>query len=164
VDDSVTLPSGFSDLTSGITFTIWANRPLRKLCRFFDFGTGTAPLNFGRVGTTNGVVVYSSVTQVPVDNAITLDEWQMFALTMDREGSVVIYRNAIPLISGSVMVPNVALVHPITLGESNGAADALYAGQMDDAQLTIIPRQPLRFWICMSRLKAASAWRNRSMI
>lgn len=141
VDDYIQLPDGFSDLTSGLTFVVWAKPTAAgSYARFFDFGTGTSSLNFGRVGTTNGIVLYSSVTEVPVADAITLDEWQMFAVTMDHEGNVVIYRNAIPLISGSLMVPNVATRTPNYLGRSNSAADALYAGQMDDIQLYNYPR------------------------
>jgi hypothetical protein len=141
VDDSVTLPSGFSDLTSGITFTVWAKPTAAgSYAKFFDFGTGTADFNFGRVGTSTSIVLFSSVTQVPADNAITLNEWQMFAVTMDHEGNVVIYRNAIPLISGSLMLPNVAARTPNYLGRSNGTADALFAGLMDDIQLTNYPK------------------------
>ncbi|MCE5187467.1 MAG: hypothetical protein LLF76_15205 [Planctomycetaceae bacterium] len=141
VDDSIQLPDGFADLTSGITFTVWAKPTAAgSFARFFDFGTGVASFNFGRSGTSNGLVLFSSVTQVPVDNAITLNEWQMFAVTMDHEGNVVIYRNAIPLISSSLMVPNIATRTPNYIGRSNSTADALFAGQMDDIQLTNYPK------------------------
>jgi hypothetical protein len=145
--DYVDLPDGFSDFRNGLTVTLWAMPAAAgSYARFFDWGNGASNDNifFCRLGTSNTLafnVYLADVSSTPVEaaNALELDAWQFLVVTMDNGGNVVLYKNGVPLQTGTVFVPAVVTRTNNFIGESNWAADALYAGLMDDIKLYNYP-------------------------
>ncbi|HPP56811.1 MAG TPA: hypothetical protein PK054_09570 [Anaerohalosphaeraceae bacterium] len=141
--DYVDLPDGFADFTTGLTITLWAKPTAApSYARFIDWGNGAAADNilFYRVGTTNTLAfnVYqggTAGTAVQAPQALESNVWQFLAVTMDGSGNVVLYKNGRPIQNGTVLMPNVAVRTVNYIGESNWAADALYAGLMDEVKL-----------------------------
>ena len=141
--DYVDLPDGFSDLTTGLTVTLWAKpTAANSFARFFDWGNGDPSDNifFCRTGTTNTLrfnTYLADETSTPVEapDTLELDVWQFLAVTMDNAGNVVLYKNGIQVASGTVSVPNVVTRTGNLIGESNWENDALYQGLMDDMKV-----------------------------
>jgi hypothetical protein len=147
-------PGNFSDFAPGVTLSVWAKpTAVANWARFIDFGNvntvetvlvysdiiylgrngTTTSLSFtaytGAAGTTAGITVTAT-------NAITLNEWQMFVATMNESGSIVLYKNGLPIGTGtSASQPSVATRTRNNVGRSNWATDSLYAGSMDDIYL-----------------------------
>ncbi len=138
IDDYVQLPEGFANFRSGITCTIWVKpAAVTNWARFFDFGNGAGVDNvfLTRNGTTANLTFNTYNGLVTANNAITLNEWQFFAVTMTEAGNVVIYKNGFDIQTGSVGLPAVATRTLNYIGQSNWEADALYHGLMDDLQI-----------------------------
>ena len=118
----------------------------RQQPAFFDFGNGSYADNIilYRVGTTNNLafVVYQGGGQgaiVVANNAITLGQWQYFAVTMDSKGNVTLYKNGVAIATGTTFVPRTGIVRADNyLGKSN-FGDSLYAGSFDEAAIYAAP-------------------------
>ena len=147
-NDYVEIPEGFNDFQSGLTISLWA-RPTAagSAARFIDFGRGEADENifFSRTGTTNTLeydVYHMNVPggTVEAEDALTLDEWQMFVVVHDPVTTIAtIYKNGVEVASGGVAIPNNIVRTSNFIGESNWDADDLYAGQMDDIRIYNYP-------------------------
>lgn len=138
IDDYVQLPEGFSNFRSGMTCTIWSKpSTVSNWSRFFDFGNGAGVDNvfLTRDGTTANLTFNTYNGLVTANNALTLNEWQFFAVTMTEAGDVVIYKNGFPIQTGTLGVPTVVTRTLNYIGQSNWEADALYHGLMDDLQI-----------------------------
>jgi hypothetical protein len=141
VDDYVDLPDGFNDFTAGVTFSVWA-RPaaVTNWARFVDFGNGTANDNvyLSRNASSNSLTLSFyrgavSAGAVTATNALVLNEWQMLVATMDNAGNVVLYRNGLPVQTGTfAQKPNIVTRTNNLIGDSNWTDDAFYNGLMDD--------------------------------
>jgi concanavalin A-like lectin/glucanase superfamily protein/uncharacterized protein DUF2341 len=130
----------FSDLSQGFTFSIWAYPTAAgPSAHFMDFGNGPARDNLVlcRGGATADLVFESyhtsAVSSVRVPEAITLNQWQYFAVTVAGK-SARIYRNGSLLASATL---NDTLINGLRrennyLGKSNGAADAYFMGKLDE--------------------------------
>jgi len=138
VDDYVKLPEGFSNFRPGLTFTVWANpSAANSWARFFDFGNGEGIDNLfiTRNGTTNNLTFNTYNGLVTANAALTLNEWQFFAIAMTQAGDVTIYKNGLPVQTGTLGVPTAITRTSNFIGESNWAADSLYVGMMDEMQI-----------------------------
>jgi hypothetical protein len=130
----------FSDLSQGFTFSIWAYpTAANPFARFMDFGNGPARDNLAlyRGGASEDLVFESyhntTSSSVRVPGAITLNQWQHFAVTIAGK-SARIYRNG-SLIGSATL--NDTLIHGLRrdnnyLGKSNRAADAYFMGKLDE--------------------------------
>jgi hypothetical protein len=149
-DDSVSLPSGFSDFTPGMTVSVWAKPGASaNWARFIDFGnvdntvtpavySDVIYLSRNAMSTSLSFVVYvgTASTTITANNAITLNEWQMFTATMNASGSLVLYKNGLPVQSGiTAAIPNLITRTSNFIGKSNWTTDSLYNGSMDDVQI-----------------------------
>jgi hypothetical protein len=131
-----TLPAtGFADFSNGFSAGVWVNpSSATDWQRIFDFGAGPDNNNIGlcrgqgnelRFYTYNG----SAGSTLVASNAIELNKWQYFSVSMQTDGSAKIYKNGVEIASGSVYVPpNVTRANNY-IAKSNWAT-ALYAGQM----------------------------------
>jgi hypothetical protein len=141
VDDFVDLPDDFSDFSAGVTIAVWANpAAVGSWARFVDFGNGSANDNvyLTRNGTSNNLSFsfYKGTTSaviITANNALVLNAWQMFVATMDEAGTIVLYKNGLPIQTGTVSVmPNIVTRTSNFIGDSNWVDDALYNGLVDD--------------------------------
>lgn len=148
-DPYVDLPDGFSDFTQGLTISAWAyptsNVAWQRICQF---GNGTNGANnslyFTRVGTgstlrfENDNTNPSNVTSITTGNdGITLNEWQHLVITLNANAAnnAVIYRNGLPVTTGTITLPNVVTRTNCYIGRSEWYGDYLFRGQMDDVQI-----------------------------
>ncbi len=130
----------FSDFSQGFTFSIWAYPTAAgNSARFMDFGNGPARDNLAlyRGGATEDLVFESyhntAGSSVRVPGAISLDQWQYFAVTVAGK-TASIYRN------GSLIAVDTlddTLINAVRksnnyLGKSNRAADAYFTGKLDE--------------------------------
>jgi hypothetical protein len=144
----IDLVDGLADnLGSGLTFTFWtyptnAAAWSRFLC--FNNGTTTVPASdnifFSREGTSTTLhfnVYDNAIGTGPVTaaNAIALNVWQMFTVTVDETGATVLYKNGAPIATGEVDVPNTDPRVNNWIGRSAWTADALYRGRIDDMRI-----------------------------
>ena len=141
-NDYVTLSEGFEDFTAGLTISVWAYpTAVNNWARFLDIGSaaeGPDDILFARVGTENTLRIDFVPWPGAVDaaDALALDVWQMFVVTIDAAGNVVIYKDGFPIQTGTVSaLPTVVTRTSNFIGMSNWASDALYEGMMDDMQI-----------------------------
>lgn len=136
-DLDLALPA-FNDFSLGMTITVWAKPDAAAgWARFVDIGNGPGVDNIflTREGTTSNLIYNNNSGVVNAGGEIALNEWQMFAATVDEAGSVVLYANGLPVQTGTVGIP--AITPRITnyIGESHYEGDAFYSGLMDDVQV-----------------------------
>ncbi len=140
----VQLPTITNDFTSGFSAEFWADpTAVSNNQEFFDLGNGafSDSILLYRLGTSNNLAfqVYQGGTQggqVVAQNAISLNQWQYFAVTMDSKGDVAIYKNGQPIATGTTSVPRSGIVRTENyLGKNDLAAYAYtsYAGALQDA-------------------------------
>lgn len=143
-DDYVQLPEGFANFRAGLTFTVWAKpAAVSTWARFIDLGNGPDSDNIflTRDAATNTLVLdvfkgAGSVGRVTAANALVLNEWQMFAATMNDAGNVVLYKNGFQVQTGVVsQKPNVITRTGNFIGDSNWPTDALYNGLIDEMRV-----------------------------
>jgi hypothetical protein len=135
----------YDDFTQGFTVALWAYPTASAVnwARFIDFGNGPGNDNiiFSRNGTTPDLTFevrlnITSAGQVTAPGAIALNQWQHFVATMDNTGTVVLYKNGVPLTTNVLTsVPNVVTRTNNYLGRSNFPQDGYYAGEMDDVRI-----------------------------
>lgn len=143
VDDYVDVPDGFASFPSGLTFSLWAKpTAVTNWARFIDFGNGENDNNilWARDGVTNNMTfeVYNagiSGGKVTASNAITLNQWHHYVVTMTAAGSVKLYVDGVLLQTGTTTAPSSITRTSNFLGRSNWVADSYYQGQMDDVRI-----------------------------
>ena len=144
------MPTLNNAFTGGFSAEVWADpASVGSYQPFFDLGNGPYADNIVlyRVGTTNNLafVVYQGASQglvVTAPNAITLNQWQFFAVTEDAHGNVTLYKNGAAIASGTTDVPRSGITRADNyLGKSNFSAYgyASYAGGLDEAAFFATP-------------------------
>lgn len=143
-DDFVDLPDDFSDFSAGLTIAVWANPTVAgSWARFVDLGNGASSDNIylSRNAATNNLSFSfyregTSAGTVTATGALALNAWQMFVVTLDQTGNAVIYKNGLPIQTGSFgSMPNIVTRTSNFLGDSNWTDDAFYTGLMDDFRI-----------------------------
>ena len=143
----VQLPTLSNAFTSGFSAEVWADpTSVGSYQRFFDFGNGSYADNIvlSRNGTSNDLAftVFQGGSEgnvVVASNAIVLNQWQYFAVTMDAKGNVTLYKNGAVIATGTTYVPRPGIVRVDNyLGKSN-FGNALYAGSLDQAAIYAAP-------------------------
>ena len=143
VDDCIQLPAGYDKLDNGFSVTLWAYpTAVKNWARFIDLGSGPNNNNIvvAREAQTNTLIVQgfsgtAGGSYVRAANAIALNAWQFFAVTVDNRGNVRIYKNGQLLQSGATTAPPSVWRTANYIGRSNWAADAYYQGDMDDFRI-----------------------------
>lgn len=139
----VDMPDVFDNFTGGLTFSLWANpAAASNWARFISFNNGAAADNifFSRVGTgtTLRFHVYRGSSSaggiLDAVGALELNKWQMFTVTMTETGAAVIYKDGIPVASGTVQTPNLIARTNSWIGRS-AWADAYYSGGLDEVRI-----------------------------
>ena len=129
----VQLPTLSNAFTGGFSAEVWAYpTSAGNYQTFLDLGNGPYADNIVlyRVGTTNNLAfaVYQSSSQgnvVVANNAITQNQWQYFAVTMDTTGNVTLYKNGVAIATGTANVPRSGITRADNyLGKSNFSATA----------------------------------------
>ena len=143
----VQLPTLSNAFTNGFSAELWADpTSVGSYQRFFDFGNGSYADNIVlfRNGTSNDLAftVFQGGSEgnvVVASNAIVLNQWQYFAVTMDAKGNVTLYKNGAVIATGTTYVPRPGIVRVDNyLGKSN-FGNALYAGSLDQAAIYAAP-------------------------
>jgi hypothetical protein len=138
------LANGNFNFANGMTLTLWA-RPIanRNWGRFIDFGNwpGSDNVILSRRQNSNNLYFQAFNGSSPGNlvmavNALVLDEWQHFAVTMDGSGHVAIYRNgALQSEDRATQIPKAINRSRCYIGRSNWEDDQLYQGAMDDLRI-----------------------------
>lgn len=143
--DYLDIGDGYTEFAGNMTVSMWAY-PTRAAVwsRLFDLGNGAGNdnlylarrgnsqdlifLSYNSTGGTNGQVVAS--------NALALDQWQFFALTVSGQ-TVSIYRNGSLVATGTLSVP-VSNIRRLSsfLGRSNWSADEYFTGKIDQVEMS----------------------------
>lgn len=142
IDDYVDLPEGFSGF-DGLTISVWvypAN--VRSWAGFIDFGNGDSNNNilFGYSSTTSSLLftVFNGTANlgtVAATDVIELNKWQHFAATVDVCGYAVLYKNGMPIKTGTTSPPwNVTRTNNY-IARNNQSADTYYQGRLDDIRI-----------------------------
>jgi arabinan endo-1,5-alpha-L-arabinosidase len=140
VDDYIDLPDGFSDF-NGLTISLWAcPTSAREWGGFVDLGNGDSDnnifLGYSRstlvFGIVNGTVNLGTVTAA---NAIDPGTWQHFAATADVCGQATLYRNGLPIKTGTTSPPWNVTRTDNHIARSNWSADAVYQGLLADVRV-----------------------------
>ncbi|HOV30015.1 MAG TPA: LamG domain-containing protein, partial [Candidatus Dojkabacteria bacterium] len=143
-DDYITVPSGFSNFTKGLTISLWANPTSNSNWgRFVDFGepSGSAFSNIilNRFSTSNDLEMSigngSTDPYIIAPNGIINNEWHLYTATVSESGMGRLYRDGILLSEGQLAVPtNVSRISNY-IGRSNYPGDSLYQGYMDEVKI-----------------------------
>jgi hypothetical protein len=141
----VKLPNaGLSNFTNGFSAGVWVYpTAATNYARFFDFGNGAGSDNIllCRSGTTNDLLFRvhkgSAATNLTATDAITLNAWQYFSVTVSSSGVTTLYKNGSQLTqsTNTGFVPNNLQRISNYIGKSNLAGAQLFAGQM--AELSV---------------------------
>ena len=138
------LPDDFSDFSVGLTIAVWANPAVvTNWARFVDLGNGPDSDNIflTRNTSTNNLTLNvfkgtATAGNVTATNALDLNQWQMFVATMDDGGNVVLYKNGLPVQTGTISLkPNIVPRTGNFIGVSNWTTDAFYNGAMDELRI-----------------------------
>ena len=146
-DDYIQLPVAFDEFDNGFSAAFWTYpTAVKKWARFIDLGNGPNANNIivSRFDTTNDLTVQgfsgsSGGSYVRASNAITLNTWQFFAVTMDNLGNTRIYKNGQLLQTGTTTRPLSVQRNLNYIGRSNWSADAYFQGDMDDIRIFDYP-------------------------
>jgi hypothetical protein len=141
-NDYVSLPTGFSDFTAGLTLEIWVNpSAAQRWARLFDLGKGQASENIflARYDTTNDLFlqVYNGSSaggSLRASGILEFNKWQHIVATVDASGNARIYKNGILWTTGNVNVPVNTPRTSNFIGRSNWP-DSYYAGGFDEAAI-----------------------------
>jgi len=141
--DFVDLGKGFADWPKGLTFACWAYpTAVKSWARFLELGNGTPEDNiiFAREGTSNDLVFAVnrggfSAGGVVARDAIRLNEWQHFAVTLSPQGVTTIYKNGTPIQLGQTAPPVPVIRRHNYIGKSGWRQDEYYAGRIDEVYL-----------------------------
>lgn len=152
VDDYIALPSGFSEFDNGFSAAFWCYpTAVKAWARFIDLGRGSGSNNIviARYGTGSDltVTVYGGSAgggHVRAINALELNKWQFFAVTISTGGNVRIYKDGTLIQTGSTTWPWGVNRTQNYIGRSNWSGDAFYEGYMDDIRIfdyALIPNE-----------------------
>ena len=138
--DYVTVPStGLSDFTKGFSAGVWVYPTAATFNqRFFDFGAGQAADNIilRRYQTSNDLCFQvfkgDGSGWFTAANAIELNKWQYFAVTINASGAVTLYKNGsvIATSSGAGYIPNNVTRTSNYIGYSNWSGETPFQGKM----------------------------------
>lgn len=136
-DDYLDVADGFSDLTGGFTYGVYAYpTSTNSWERYMDFGVGTTNnILFARSSTTTNLVLQTLngatvSTYITATGAITTSAWQYFVVSVSANGETTIYKNGTPVASGTLnFMPPVVTRTTNYIGKSNWA-DAYYKGNI----------------------------------
>jgi hypothetical protein len=128
--DHFSLASGFSDFSSGLTISVYANfgsnSTTRNWERLVDFGNGAANNNFlfARFDTTSDLtfeIYKGSVSQghCRLANGILENTWATYSVTLDGSYCTIYRDGSWQLISGYASLPNVVSRANNYIGKSN---------------------------------------------
>jgi hypothetical protein len=145
--DCVDLPNGFSDF-DGLTLCAWAcPSNARGWAGFIDLGNGSPDNNifFGQSSTTLALAIVTGtggLGTLTAPTTVNMNTWQHFAATVDACGYAVLYKNGLPVKTGTIQPPwNVTrtLNH---IGRSNWSGITYYRGLLDDIRVYRRPLDP----------------------
>ena len=136
----VSLPAGYDSFGGGFTCELWAYpTAANNWARFLDMGGGPTSNNFviARQGTTSNLTfdLYrdaQAIGSLVASNAIALNTWQYFVITLDTNGWGKIYKNGSLLTQGPMAKPEVINRPNAYIGRSNWPADTYYKGRLDE--------------------------------
>lgn len=140
VDDYIDLPGGFGDF-DGLTVSVWAfPTSATEWAGFIDLGNGDSSNNiflgysFATLvfGVVNGTANLGTVTAA---NAIDLNAWHHFAATVDVCGDAVLYKDGVPITTGTTSPPWNVTRTDNHIARSNWSADACYQGLLADLRI-----------------------------
>ena len=144
-NDFVQLPTtGFASFSNGFSAGLWAYPTVAASSqRFFDFGNGAGSDNIilFRGGTSNDIYfqVYKASTgtntYLYIPNAISMNQWQYFSVTLSSSGIVTFYKNGVAIASGPVSLPDNTNRVFNYIGKSNWSGDGYYAGLINDVSV-----------------------------
>ncbi|MEI7780565.1 MAG: LamG-like jellyroll fold domain-containing protein, partial [Planctomycetota bacterium] len=140
----VILPStGLDNFTGGFSAGVWVN-PTGARSHIFDFGQKNSDsINLEIAPATDKNFQYdlslnvfkgTSKTNLYLSNAVTLNTWQYFSVTIAPNGEARIYRNGVEIgrATNGGFVPNTVTRDYAYAGLSSVSGDLLYQGQMGD--------------------------------
>jgi hypothetical protein len=138
--DFIDLGKGFAAWPEGLTFACWAYpTAVKSWARFLELGNGAPEDNviLAREGTTNDLAfeVYrgeTSAGRITAKNAIKLNEWQHFAVTLSPGGFATLFKNGAPIATGQTNSPAPVIRKRNYTGRSNWHQDEYYAGRLDE--------------------------------
>ena len=141
----VQLPTINNDFTHGFSAEVWVYpTAVASNATFIDLGNssnGDAIILY-RSGTSNDLAFQvfqggNSGKVVTASNAITLNQWQYFAVTMDANGNVTLYKNGVVIATGTTYTPRAGIVRADNYLGKNGSSpnNPLYAGSLDEAAI-----------------------------
>ena len=142
VDQYIDLPDGLNDFNKGCTISLWVYpTAVQTWSRFVDFGNGSSSDNiwFGRRAGSNDLIFEcwsgsSNNGSVYAADAIVLNQWQMFTVTVDSSGNVRLFKNGNLIQTGSSMPSSVIRTNNY-IGRSNWSGDEYYQGYMDEIRV-----------------------------
>ncbi|MFM7318143.1 MAG: LamG domain-containing protein, partial [bacterium] len=134
----VQLPAtGFANFTTGFSAGMWVYpTAASNWCRFFDFGSGANVDNIQlyRYSTSNDLGFNinngASSSQVIASNAIELNKWQYFSVSLQANGTTTIYKNGTAIANGTSLIP-INTNRLTSYVGNNHWGNSLFAGQMN---------------------------------
>lgn len=164
--DYLDIGDGYQDFSAGFTFSVWAYPTAAgKYARFFELGNGENADNImlTRDSTTDNIrfdnyISGSPVSKLQTGAAISLNQWQHFAVTVSG-GNVKIFKNGVIIASGAM--GNAFSGNQRTsnfIGKSGWAWDAYFQGMLDEPEITKVGRSDNWIKLCYQNQKSGQAF------
>jgi hypothetical protein len=142
-NDYIDLPDMATDYTNGITVGAWVYyHSLQNASKVIDLGNGSpadnillthysvsADLRF-EVFKGTGSNYYLSAQGV-----LETNRWLHLVASVDASGNATLYKNGVPVASGTLPLPNSVNRTSNYIGRSNFATDAFFDGQLSEVRL-----------------------------
>lgn len=160
VDDYLDIGDGYQDPASGFSFSVWAYpKSAGNFARFFDLGNGqnTDNVVLTRDGSSD-VLRFDNfnsgaVSSVRADAAITINQWQLFAVNISGT-AVRIFKNGALISQGTLSnaIANVLRTSNF-LGRSNMAGYSTFHGLLDESAYSRTSRSDDWYKLCYRNQK-----------
>jgi tetratricopeptide (TPR) repeat protein len=143
VDGYVELPAGINQFNGGFTVILWAKpESIGEWERLFEFGNGEQKDNIilSRRGDTDDLSfeIYTGdqwTGRVQAPKAIEPNSWQCFAVTVEQNGSAVLYKNGRKIANGRTGDIGNVQRSQLYIGKSQWPNDEMYKGLIDDFRI-----------------------------
>src|SRR6185436_507042 len=143
-NDFVQLPSGFNDMSNGITLEAWVNPTAAgNFARIFNLGNGQGNdlIIVSRYSTTPDTLYVQTYNGTTAGTGLTfggildMNRWTHVVVTITQSGAVTVYKNGRLAGGGqSAALRNVNRTSNF-IGKSDYPADGFFAGSVDEAAI-----------------------------
>ena len=141
-DDFIDLPDLNLDYSVGLTIEAWVRYASLNKLRIIDFGNGSSAgdIVFGNKENTDTLFLNVGGGTVEAPGVLKTEQWMHLAATVDGFGKAILYKNGLPVATGTASVPPNIVRQNNCIGKNNWTSDDQQNGEIAEVRLWTLPR------------------------